>query len=239
MMAKTEAKDTQSQGTAVGPAYLSVAQRLRSFIVDERLKIGDSLPTERQLAERFVVSRHSLREALRVLQEQGILAPQQGSGNYIASTDIDLLEDHLRRETPSDATHQNQDIFEFRAMMEPEIAALAAERISDRELRGLTDIVTQQGGERNPRTLRLLDDAFHLGIARAAGNHVVSSVIRSINSVVGQVRGEVYQGPTRHRVSLAGHQEILEALAARDSGAARRAMQSHIARIRGFVMDDD
>lgn len=221
------------------PAYLAVAQRLRLFIAEERLKIGDCLPTERQLAERFAVSRHSLREALRVLQEQGLLAPQQGSGNYIASTDLDTLGDYLRAGTPDSALQRNRDIFEFRELMEPRIAALAAGRITPDALRDLGEIVAQQADERDPRTLRLLDDAFHLGIARAAGNHVISNVIRSINSVVGQVRDEVYQGPARHRVSLAGHQDLLAALGAADPDAARRAMQAHIACIRGFVMEND
>ena len=224
---------------AQGPAYLVVARRLKRFIAEENLRIGDSLPTERALAKTFEVSRHSLREALRVLQEQGILAPQQGSGNYIASTDIDLLDDNLRRETAVDEEARNREIFEFRALLEPQIAAWAATRASQREIDALEALVEQQERETDPRTLKLLDDAFHLGLARASQNHVVLGVIRSINAVVGQVRSETYQGPLRHNISLEGHRAILAGLNARDPHAVSRAMSRHIAQIRGLVLDDE
>lgn len=238
----TEEEKVRTQGAgeiAAGPAYLVVARRLKRFIAEENLRIGDSLPTERTLSKQFEVSRHSLREALRVLQEQGILAPQQGSGNYIASTDIDLLDDHLRRETASGEAARNREIFEFRALLEPQIAAWAATRANRREINALEALVEQQATETDPRTLKLLDDAFHLGLARASQNHVVMGVIRSINAVVGQVRSETYQGPQRHNISLQGHREILNGLKAGDPHAVRRAMSRHIAQIRGFVMDDE
>ena len=229
---------SQPLGTQHTPAYLDVALRLKRMIAEEDMKIGQSLPTERTLAQQFDVSRHSLREALRVLQEQGILAPQQGSGNYIASTDIDLLESDLRQPGGGDPDTRNREIFEFRTLLEPQIAAWAAERASDREIEALAEIVTQQASETNAHTLKLLDDAFHLGLARAARNHAVTGVIRSINSVVGQVRSEAYQGPQRNAISLEGHRAILEAIRARDSDAARRAMTRHINQIRDLVVDE-
>ena len=238
-MNKTDDTSEKPEGATRSPAYLDVVRRLKSHIAENGLKIGDSLPTERVLAQEFGVSRHSLREALRVLQEQGILAPQQGSGNYIASTNIAFLEENLRAETGAGAAERNKDIFAFREMMEPEIAAMAASVVKTRELAELEKIVAQQADESDPRTLRLLDDAFHLGLANATGNHVVAHVIRSINAVVGQVRSEAYQGPQRNRVSLEGHQDILAAIRAKDPQAARQAMQNHISRIRGFVMDDE
>ncbi|MDU8928104.1 FCD domain-containing protein [Alisedimentitalea sp. MJ-SS2] len=228
----------QPHGTQNAPAYLDVALRLKRLIADGEMKIGQSLPTERALAKQFDVSRHSLREALRVLQEQGILAPQQGSGNYIASADVDLLDSDLRQPGRGDADTRNREIFEFRTLLEPQIAAWAAERASDREIDALAEIVTQQASESNAHTLKLLDDAFHLGLARAAHNHVVTGVIRSINSVVGQVRSEAYQGPQRNAVSLDGHRAILDAIRAGDADAARRAMNRHITQIRGLVVEE-
>lgn len=238
-MAENGSKVEKEGEAPRAPAYLATVRRLKAFIAAEGLRIGDSLPTERALAQKFGVSRHSLREALRVLQEQGILDPQQGSGNYIASQDIESLEDDLRAEDGLGDDVRNRDIFEFRALIEPEIAALAAARATPRDLNLLQGIIAQQANTDDPRTLRLLDDAFHLGLARSARNHVLEPVIRSINAVVGHVRSEVYQGPQRNRLSLDGHKQIVAALAATDPHAARRAMQRHIARIRGFVMEDD
>ncbi len=225
--------------SAAGPAYLDVVLRLKRMISDQNMRIGQSLPTERVLAKEFEVSRHSLREALRVLQEQGILAPQQGSGNYIASTDIDLLEDHLRQPETRDEVLRNREIFEFRALLEPQIAAWAATRASEREIAALEKLVDQQAEETHAHALKLLDDAFHLGLARAAHNHVVTGVIRSINSVVGQVRAEAYQGPLRNQLSLEGHRAILHALKSRDSHAAQHSMTRHITEIRDLVMERD
>jgi GntR family transcriptional repressor for pyruvate dehydrogenase complex len=231
--------DTRKTSAINGPAYLDVVLRLKRMIANQKLRIGQSLPTERVLAKEFDVSRHSLREALRVLQEQGILAPQQGSGNYIASTDIDLLDDHLRQPGTGNEATRNREIFEFRALLEPQIAAWAATRASDREIEALEKLVEQQAEETNAHTLKLLDDAFHLGLARAAHNHVVTGVIRSINSVVGQVRSEAYQGPQRNRRSLEGHRAILDALKSRDPEAAQRSMTRHVTQIRDLVMDED
>ena len=105
------------------PVYEEVMVRLAGLMNQGRLKPGDRLPSERSLAERMRVSRATLREALRVMQLQGLIVSRRGAGNFIAGGKPEELAAALHHLAL-------QDIFEFRLLIEPSIAALAVIEIS-------------------------------------------------------------------------------------------------------------
>jgi len=106
------AEDTAGAFETSQPVYQEAVSKLRAFIENSDLGPGDFLPAERKLSETFLVSRHTLREAIKALQEKGILAVKRGSGNYIASTSVSGLKQQLLDciQTERD---QLADIFQF------------------------------------------------------------------------------------------------------------------------------
>ena len=135
------------------PVYEEVMVRLAGLVHQGRLKPGDRLPPERALAERMHVSRATLREALRVMQLRGLIVSRQGAGNFIAGG---------KPEDLAEALHHLalQDIFELRLLIEPSIAALAAERANRQDLLRLDSILQQQEREMKEKRMTGLTDAL-------------------------------------------------------------------------------
>ena len=122
------------------PVYEDVMIRLAGLVKQGRLKPGDRLPSERILSERMGVSRATLREALRVMQLQGLTVSRRGAGNFIASgnaQNLTLALHHLAL----------QDIFQLRLLIEPSIAALAAERATSKDVARLQSVLRLQEQE--------------------------------------------------------------------------------------------
>jgi GntR family transcriptional regulator, transcriptional repressor for pyruvate dehydrogenase complex len=204
------------------PVYEEVMVRLATLLHQGRLKPGDRLPSERALAERMRVSRATIREALRAMQLKGLIESRRGAGSFIASgTPEDL----------ADALHHLalQDIFELRLLIEPSIAALAAERANRQDLHRLGAILQQQEGElKEKRMTGLTDAAFHSALAEATHNRALMQVGATLMKVISPSRNESLQTLERARVSLASHRRIVDAIQAGDSVEARRAMEEHI-----------
>ena len=113
--------------------YEEVVNQIHELIREGKLKAGDQLPSERELAETFKVSRASVREALRALETQGLVVSRTGTGTFVADLPIELLVAPLASLL---IKHKKAlaDIFETRRLIEPRIASLAAERVTDRDI---------------------------------------------------------------------------------------------------------
>ena len=136
-----------------------------------------------------------------------------------------------------DAGRQHE-IFEFRRMVEPQIAAMAAARITDDALQRLKVLVCDQdrkvlSGQDGSEE----DMAFHLQIARTAGNRFVVEVMRMLQQVFAESRSGPLQTPERKRASVTAHLRIIDALESRDAKGARRAMAAHLNRIESLLFD--
>lgn len=210
-------------------------KRLYHQIADEIVKLidegvfppGSRLPGERDLAERFEVSRVAIREAEIALQAQGRLEIKAGSGSYVVDPD-DLPVNGLPKAGPFELT-------EARALFEGESAALAAPIISDEaleELEGYIDVMS--GRKENGMTAEEADAAFHLAIARATNNQVIEFVITSMwkmrteRSHFQNVYSDICEQNTFRESE---HREILDALKRRNSSEARNAMRAHFTRM--------
>jgi len=216
-------------------AYESVVEKIRSLIEQENLGPGDLLPPERQLSEKFKVSRHSLREAIRVLQEQGVLSARQGSGNYIQATSQADLVRALGFSTKGSARKLN-DLFQMREMLEPQIAGLAAQVASSEQIEVIKQFAALVENTQDFKEGQKHDQSFHEAIAAATGNELLFNVLREINKSMLPTASSPSERQRRDKVSNTGHKRIIAAIEAKDPIAASEAMRLHISEIRSEVI---
>lgn len=207
-----------------------IVRQIKEAMFTGKLRAGDKLPTERELAERFQTSRASVREALRSLEPEGLIHVKKGIVGGIFIADVDhrpaaksfqtLLE--LRKVS----IHQ---IAEVRLMFEPQAARLAAERASREDLRELEEEIRKMGAAVKDKELpRFYDLKFHLLIARAARNPILELLAESMLGVAAKAISEIRPSRETLRHVLSRHRRVLEAVRRRDPQSAFQAMLEHI-----------
>src|SRR5215475_4210004 len=141
--------------------YEEIVRQIKSMIAEGRLKSGDQLPPERDLAEKFVVSRTSVREALRALESLGLIEIRAGEGTFVREVSVEALIEPLALVMLSQREAIGE-LFEARRLLEPAIAALAAERSTPDELHEMERILEEQAKEVAAGKTGLVQDAaFH------------------------------------------------------------------------------
>ncbi|UBV45318.1 FadR family transcriptional regulator (plasmid) [Deinococcus taeanensis] len=208
----------------------SVANRLLEVVRSGELGPGGRLPAERTLAAQLGVSRASLRNALSRLELMGVLEVRQGDGTFIRAADTETLSlpfQGLLRSLPQTA----QDLLEFRQILEPEAAALAAMRATSEQIASLRTCLEQQHVTAT-RGMKLSEDdlKFHALIAQMVGNTVILRVLETLQHLMQQLRTHTLKGD-RPELTLQEHILILTAIEARDPAAARAAMAGHLATV--------
>jgi GntR family transcriptional repressor for pyruvate dehydrogenase complex len=208
--------------------YEEVLEQLHRLIEEGKLKAGDRLPSERELAETFRVSRSSVREAIRTLEREGFVVSRPGSGTFITAVDVETLIQPLAS-LISQGKDALVDLFEMRRLVEPSIAALAAERATPADIRRLKEILIEQEQQMSHGTSAVESDAaFHFAIGQATHNAALQRLVASIVDILKPVRERSLQTPGRAHKSLASHHEILAAIERHDPELARQAMHHHI-----------
>ncbi|MCI8490512.1 MAG: FadR family transcriptional regulator [Lachnospiraceae bacterium] len=199
---------------------------LMKYILQEPIELGQKIPNEYELAERFGVGRSTIREAVKGLVSRGILEVRRGSGTYVVNTNS-VAEDPLGLGKFEDKYKMALDLFEVRLMIEPEIAALACRNASEQELEKLKRLCDEteqlyRGGHNHIGK----DIEFHTCIARCSKNQVVETLVPVINTAV-----YTFANLT-HRLlieeTLETHRAITDAICKRDSVGARCAMMMHL-----------
>ena len=233
-MAEPDCKESRKQG------YTVVVERIRDMIRNGEIQPGDRLPPERTLAEVFGVSRSILRQAFQAMAERGIIESRQGDGTYLLTT--------LDASVPGDAIldamgEQNgflASILEFRQLMEPQIAALAARRITPEGVDQLKILVCdQQRALLAGQESDAFDAEFHRLLAEYAGNKVISRMMMAtVQSIMNETRSGWLQSDGRRNTSVEGHLRIIDALAVGDEEAAFAAMKDHIAQIGRHILGE-
>ncbi len=210
--------------------------QIQALIDKGRLKHGDQLPPERELATIFKVSRHSVREAIRTLEQKKILKSRPGSGTYIILEGESSVVEFLARAINQEK-HTLSEIFQFRELLEPQIAGLAAQNATEADLSSLQEILHSQQKELdNNATSKDLDQDFHRALAKATGNAVLLQVVELLDHIFLKSRHAYWQRPQRNRLSLKGHQEIFKAVKNEDSKTARELMTGHLNAIRELLI---
>ena len=219
--------------------YEEIVRQVKAMIAEGRLKAGDRLPPERDLAEKFVVSRTSVREALRALESLGLVEIRPGEGTFVRQVSIDSLIEPLALLMVSQREAIGE-LFEARRLLEPSLAALAAERATPEEIQEMERILEEQAKEIAAGRTGLAQDAqFHTAIGAAAHNRAITRLAHAIMDLLTQSREESLNTPGRPTRSHEDHRRVLAAIARRDAAAARKAMLDHIEAVEGLVIGPD
>jgi DNA-binding FadR family transcriptional regulator len=199
-----------------------------SLIQERRLRPGDKLPPERQLAKMLGVSRPSVRQALGALSAMNVIEVRQGSGTYVSSLDPALLVQHLDF-VFSLGDSDFLQLLEARRIVEPGIAALAADRISDEQIARLEELMetAAESVERHEKFLEA-DIDIHATITAAAGNEVLRRMVGAISQLSRASRLRTTEIPGVPQQVLEDHRVIVCALKSRDGEGARKAMMQHL-----------
>jgi GntR family transcriptional regulator, transcriptional repressor for pyruvate dehydrogenase complex len=228
----------QSRGISAQPiarrkTYALVAEQLVGMIGEGALRPGDPLPTERELTDGFKVGRSSVREALRMLESQGVIQSENG-GAFVVAEAANPLNSSLRLLFALDERAGLHDLFELRRILECEAAALAAERRTDEHLGEMDAAIEEMsGGLGDARGDRFIDAdlRFHLAVAGATGNRLVLHSMHAVRDVLRRALMTVYTIPQSPESAVGEHRAIRAAVAAGDADAARQEMRSHLARV--------
>jgi DNA-binding FadR family transcriptional regulator len=224
------------KGVVRQPVYLQVAEQLREAILDGTLADGEVLPAERELCERFGVSRTSVREALRALQAQGLVvaagpnAPLRvaGAEAYSVATVRSSL-DHLLRLGGVPLA----DLVELRVALEAAVVECAARRLPRPDLAPAhAEIGAMHAAALDVAAFEEADVRFHLALAVASGNRALELVMIAVRDSVASHLLEALQalrdpGATLERL-VREHEAILAAVAERDAERAGELMRDHI-----------
>ena len=208
-----------------------VADRIRMLILDGTFPPAQPLPSERLLAERFGVSRGSIRDALRMLEMIGLLETRHGQGTFPHELTVDRLVAPLA--SVMTYRHDLQDeLLDVRRMFEPAVARAAATRVTDDDVDDLQRILDAQRRKlKTGRSAIVEDTAFHAVLARSTRNRVVVSIMAILNDLLVDSRTIALKQKGRPEQSIQGHEAVVAALRRRDADGAARAMHEHIDQI--------
>lgn len=219
-----------------GKVYQAVAKQLEQRITEE-MKPGDLLPPERELVKLLGVSRSSVRDAIRSLEQTGLLEPRQGIGTVVCGT----VATHANSLANALVTKRKmvEELLEMREMLEPGLARRAAFHVTQDELAGMESILERQTIKMCNGDLGVEEDTeFHYSIAVASHNSVILKVVDVLMDSLRDTRERALQVEGRQEKSLAGHRRILLALRRGDADEAERAMHQHLHEVEAIVMEN-
>ncbi len=213
--------------------YEQIVQQIEESIVKGVLKPGDQLPAERELAQRFGVSRTAVREAVKALREKGLVEAYSGRGTFITDGTTQAVRQSLDLMVKIGQQDGSTHLAEVRAILEPEIAALAATRVQEQELVAMREAVAvmDKAGQ-DPDAYIEADLDFHLALAEGADNPLILSLLDSIVGLLREQRLRIFTvpgGPERGQIH---HKKILDAVEHHDAERARQMMRAHLQQVR-------
>ncbi len=216
--------------------YEEVAEQIERLILN-KLRPGEKLPSERELAGMLRVSRSSVRDAIRGLELRGFVEPRQGTGTIVREAATESSPNPFANAL-SRRRERVSELLDFRKMLEPPLAARAAMHASPDEIAEMEEILHRQEEKLIQGHAAVAEDAeFHYNIALASGNSVVLKVLDIAMELLRDTRERSLQVDGRPQKSLAGHRRILAAIKRHDAEAAKSAMRRHIEDVEEIVLD--
>jgi DNA-binding FadR family transcriptional regulator len=218
-------------------SYHALADHLREQILSGHIPEGAPLPNERDLGGSAGLSRGSVREALRVLEVEGLVStkPGRNGGSTIRRPGSDGVSRSLGtfvrgQQIPFDA------VLEAREALEPALAALAAEHRTDADIAAIADATKDMhaAGDDNPRFIAA-NTRWHWAVAKASQNRLLVAVIAACGDLLHQSNVEAFVSSSVREAVLRAHGRIEDAIRARDADAAQRRMARHVKSYRAQV----
>ncbi|MCP4022260.1 MAG: FadR family transcriptional regulator [Desulfobacteraceae bacterium] len=208
----------------------NIVEQIRSAILQGELKIGDQLPSEKEFAKHFGVSKSSLREAYRVLEAYGLLEIRQGmsGGAFIKEVDVKTVKDSL----VNYFFFQNPGIREYtqiRTFIEPQVVQICAKNITPEDIEYLENNILAMEQEPDGETfVSDLDSAFHKKLVEITGNKIISLIVESVQTALINIKQIVHTDEQFLKMVCNGHRKIVNALKENDPENASKAMIEHI-----------
>ncbi|MFZ3333447.1 MAG: FadR/GntR family transcriptional regulator [Candidatus Acidiferrales bacterium] len=213
--------------------YEQIVQQIEDSILKGTLKSGDQLPSERELALKFGVSRTAVREAVKALHEKGLVEAYSGRGTFITNGTSEAVRQSINLMLRIDQTDGSENLAEVRQILEPEIAAIAATRIQAQQIALMREAFSVMNNAlKDPDAYIEADLDFHLALAEAAANPLILALLDSIVGLLREQRIKIFfeeGGPERGQYH---HARILAAIEKRDAEASRAAMRDHLQQVR-------
>ncbi|MFZ1238182.1 MAG: FadR/GntR family transcriptional regulator [Anaerolineae bacterium] len=207
-----------------------ISRQLLSAITQGYYAEGNRLPPERDLADMFQTSRVAVREALMTLAAKGILNVEHGRGSTVnPRTHWNVLDAGLFMLQNGELAFEQLN--EVRTILEPEMAALAAERATPAGLTAMAALIAQPHAENVEEHVEF-DTSFHLEIAKASQNTVLLILMSSITDLLRESRRRTFQVAGELERAWECHRQVYDAIAAHDPVAARQAMADHMVQVR-------
>lgn len=208
-----------------------VAERFATLIASGVLNVGDTLPSERDLASTMGVSRETIRGALLILSTKGIVSVVQGARTKVISSDVGGL--GLSALSNGRVTDYSlDDVHEARLMVEQRVAGLAAKRVGPATIKELEKLIDAQvAATGDPVRFLIADRAFHTAVYQSCGNAVLSDLATTLYSYQLDHRRRAVGEPGAIERSIADHRIILDALKAGDAVALASGLGVHENRI--------
>jgi GntR family transcriptional regulator, transcriptional repressor for pyruvate dehydrogenase complex len=212
--------------------YEQIVMQIEESISGGKLKPGDQLPAERELALQFGVSRTAVREAVKTLCEKGLVEAYSGRGTFVTAGKSQSARNSLHWLVNGGDPQHAGYVTELREILEPEFTALAAARIEEQQLAMMREAIdVMDRSMQDPDAYIEADLDFHLALAEAAGNPLILALLDSIVAVLREERLGVFRvpgGPTHGQIH---HKVILKAIEQRNPAKARKAMIAHMQQI--------
>ncbi|MBK5292093.1 MAG: FadR family transcriptional regulator [Acidobacteriia bacterium] len=218
-----------------GDVTTRLVTALKGMIGEGGLAPGAKLPSERELALRFSVSRPSLRQALKVLEIMGVLSQRVGDGTYLSTNASAILSEPMEFLVLLDGI-SHLELFEARMIVEPELAARAAARATAEDISILKKVVGEMEGKPADHARQAeLDIVFHDEIFRAAGNRVCRQMFSVIHRGILTSIARLAQR-ARLEAVIAEHKLIYDAISRREPDQARTRMIDHLQKARSLFL---
>lgn len=217
--------------TRASRRYQEIADQLRDLIAQGEFRQGDRILTERQIAERLSVGRSVAREAILLLEVEGILEVRKGSGIYLKRIDTDILTRDINDIGPF-------ELIQARQLLESAIAGMAASTVTKPDILRMREALELERASINQGKLDYSgDEQFHRLIAEATQNSILVDTVRDLwdkrarSRMWAQLHDRIFETDYRRRW-LDDHNLVLAALQRRDPEAARSAMWQHLENVR-------
>jgi len=214
---------------AAGVGATSIVVHLKRAILEGAYAFNERLPPERELAGHFGASRGTVREALRQLEELGLVTRRVGSGTFV---------NYRRENDPSDIAQITSplELIDVRMAIEPHMTRLAVANASARDLQRLREALERVEAAGDPESFSRADETFHAELARCTQNPLIAWLYAQVNDVRGHRQWDAMKDQilSAERIREYNHQHrgLYEAIATRDVGAAVRIIVEHLEKAR-------
>ena len=202
--------------------YEEVVEQITHLILESHLQQGDQLPSESQLAERFQVSRTVVREAVKVLEQRGLVAVKQGVGTFVCALNGEVVSETLTRFLRANV-HRYLQLMDLREMLDVGVAVRLANRIEPADLQALRDRLAKLNQVLDsPEEYAQEDVAFHMDLYRATRNQILLIIMQPVIELLVEAMRASFEMPGSTGNSQRRHVELIDCIANGDPEGARQ-----------------